>query len=62
MPFFLGAGWLTALSAQPNRPQIPFRDAVGILALACAGLVVSAVGTFGGTLSVAQWWPGIALA
>jgi hypothetical protein len=62
MPFFLGAGWLTALSAQPNRRRFSFRDAVGILALACAGLVVSAVGTYGGTLSVTQWWPGIAVA
>lgn len=61
MPFFLGAGWLTARSSQPNRPRFTFRDAAGILALACAGLVVSAVGTYGGTLAVAQWWPGIAL-
>lgn len=62
MPFFLGAGWLTALSAQPNRRRFALRDAAGILALACAGLVVSAVGTYGGTLSPSQWWPGIALA
>jgi hypothetical protein len=62
MPFFLGAGWLTATSAQPNRPRFRLRDAAGILALACAGVVVSAIGTFGGTVPVAQWWPGIALA
>ena len=62
MPFFLGAGWLTARSAQPNRHRFGIPEAAGILALACAGLVVSAVGTYGGTLSVAQWWPGIALA
>jgi hypothetical protein len=61
MPFFLGAGWLTARSGQPNRPRFRFADAAGILALSCAGLVVSAVGTFGGSLPVAQWWPGIAL-
>ena len=62
MPFFLGAGWLTATSAQPNRPRFRLRDAAGILALACSGVVVSAIGTYGGTLPVAQWWPGIALA
>ena len=61
MPFFLGAGWLTATSAQPNRPRFRPRDAAGILALACAGLVVSAIGTYGGRVPVAQWWPGIAL-
>jgi hypothetical protein len=62
MPFFLGAGWLTASSAQPNRPRFRLRDAAGILALACSGVVVSAFGTYGGTVPVAQWWPGIALA
>ncbi len=62
MPFFLGAGWLTASSAQPNRPRFRLRDAAGIFALACAGLVVSAIGTYGGMVPVAQWWPGIALA
>jgi hypothetical protein len=62
MPFFLGAGWLTASSAQPNRPRFRLRDAAGILALASAGVVVSAIGTYGGTVPVAQWWPGIALA
>jgi hypothetical protein len=62
MPFFLGAGWLTATSAQPNRPRFRLRDAAGILALACSGVVVSAAGTYGGTVPVAQWWPGIALA
>jgi hypothetical protein len=62
MPFFLGAGWLTATSAQPNRPRFRISDTIGILALACAGLVVSAIGTYGGTVPVAQWWPGIALA
>ncbi|MDQ1551077.1 MAG: hypothetical protein QOD50_499 [Actinomycetota bacterium] len=62
MPFFLGAGWLTATSAQPNRPRFRLRDAAGILALACSGVVVSAAGTYGGTMPVAQWWPGIALA
>jgi hypothetical protein len=61
MPFFLAAGWVTALSAQPNRPRFRLRDAAGILALASAGLVVSSVGTYGGTLPIAQWWPGIAL-
>jgi hypothetical protein len=61
MPFFLGAGWLTATSAQPNRRRFSLGDSIGILALACAGVVVSAVGTYGGTLSVSQWWPGIAL-
>ena len=61
MPFFLGAGWLTASSAQPNRSRFSLWDAVGILALACVGLGISAVGTYGGTLAVAQWWPGIAL-
>jgi hypothetical protein len=61
MPFFLGAGWLTATSSQPNRPRFRVRDAAGILALACAGLVVSAIGTYGGSVPVAQWWPGIAL-
>jgi hypothetical protein len=60
--FFLGAGWLTAAVGQPNRPRFAFRDAAGVLALASGGLVVSAVGTYGGTLPVAQWWPGIALA
>jgi hypothetical protein len=62
MPFFLGAGWLTASSAQPNRPRFRVRDASGILGLACAGYLVSAVGTYGGTVPAAQWWPGIALA
>ena len=62
MPFFLGAGWLTTTSAQPNRPRFRLRDATGILALACSGVVVSAAGTYGGTVPVAQWWPGIALA
>jgi hypothetical protein len=61
MPFFLAAGWLTARSAQPNRPRFRIRNAAGILALACAGLLVSSFGTYGGTLPVAQWWPGIAL-
>jgi hypothetical protein len=62
MPFFLGAGWLTASSAHPNRPRFRMRDSAGILALACGGVVVSAFGTIGGTVPVAQWWPGIALA
>ncbi len=62
MPFFLGAGWLTATSAQPNRPRFRLRDAAGIFALACFGVGVSALGTYGGTVPVAQWWPGIALA
>jgi hypothetical protein len=62
MPFFLGAGWLTATSAQPNRPRFRMRDAAGILALASGGIVVSAFGTYGGSVPVAQWWPGIALA
>jgi hypothetical protein len=62
MPFFLGAGWLTTTSSQPNRPRFRLRDAAGILALACFGVVVSALGTYGGTVPVAQWWPGIALA
>jgi hypothetical protein len=61
MPFFLGAGWLTATSAQPHRPRFRVRDAAGILGLACAGMVVSAFGPFGGSVPVAQWWPGIAL-
>jgi hypothetical protein len=61
MPFFLGAGWLTAFSAQPHRRRFSSGDAIGILALAFAGLVVSAFGTYGGTLAVSQWWPGIAL-
>ncbi len=61
MPFFLAAGWVTALSAQPTRPRFRLRNAAGILALACAGLIVSAFGTYGGTLPIAQWWPGIAL-
>ena len=62
MPLFLAAGWLTALRAQPNRPRFRVRDAAGILALGCAGLVVSAIGTYGGSVPVSQWWPGIALA
>ncbi len=61
MPFFLAAGWLTARSGQPNRPRFRLSDAAGIFALGCAGYVISAVGTYGGTLPVAQWWPGIAL-
>jgi len=61
MPFFLGAGLLTASSSRPDRARFRFRDAAGILALACAGLVVSAVGTSGDRLAVSQWWPGIAL-
>jgi hypothetical protein len=61
MAFFLGAGWLTTRSAQPTRPRFRMRDAAEILALACAGMVVSAFGTYGGTLPIAQWWPGIAL-
>jgi hypothetical protein len=61
MPFFLGAGWLTATSAQPNRLRFRMRDAAGILSLSCAGLVVSAFGTYGGSVPVSQWWPGIAL-
>jgi len=61
MAFFLGAGWLTAAAAQPNRPRFQGRDAAGILALGCAGMVVSACGTYGGSVPVAQWWPGIAL-
>jgi hypothetical protein len=61
MPFFLGAGLLTAVSVQPSRGRFRLRDAAAILALACAGLVVSAIGTYGGTLPLSQWWPGIAL-
>jgi hypothetical protein len=61
LPFFLGAGWLTALSVQPNKPQFRLRNAVGILALACIGFAISAIGTYGGSVPVAQWWPGIAL-
>ena len=61
MPFFLAAGWVTALSAQPNRPRFRLRNAAGILALASAGLIVSAFGTYGGTLPIAQWWASIAL-
>ena len=61
MPFFLGAGLLTAVSVQPNRGRFRIRDAAGILALACAGLVMSAFGTYGGSLPLSQWWPGIAL-
>jgi hypothetical protein len=61
-PFFLGAGWLTATSTYPSRPRFRLRDTVGILALACAGLIVSAIGTYGASVPVAEWWPGIALA
>lgn len=61
LPFFLVAGWLTALSAQPSRPRFRSRDAATILSFAGAGVVISAAGTFGGTVPVAQWWPGIAL-
>jgi hypothetical protein len=61
MPFFLAAGWVTTLSVAPNRRRFAIRDAARILALACAGLVVSAIGTYGGTVKVSQWWPGIAL-
>jgi hypothetical protein len=61
MPFFLGAGWLTALSVQPNRRRFSLPDATGILALAGVGVIVSGAGTYGGTLLVSQWWPGIAL-
>jgi hypothetical protein len=61
MLFFLGAGWLTALSVQPTRRRFSLRDAAGILGLACVGVVVSALGTYGGTLPISQWWPGIAL-
>ena len=61
MPFFLLAGWLTAVSVQPNRPRFRLRNAAGILALGSAGVLVSALGTYGGTLPIAQWWPGIAL-
>ena len=54
------------LAYRPQRatelgPGSDSRDAAGILALACAGLVVSALGTYGGTVPIAQWWPGIAL-
>jgi hypothetical protein len=61
MPFFLAAGWLTAASGQPNRRRFSFWDAAGILALACAGLVVASFGTYGGTLSTSEWWPPIAV-
>jgi hypothetical protein len=61
LPFFLGAGWLTATSAQPNRSRFRLRDAAGILGLACIGVIVSAIGTYGGSVPVAQWWAGIAL-
>jgi hypothetical protein len=61
LPFFLAAGWLTAARAQPNRARFRQRDATAILALGCAGLLVSAFGTTGGSIPVAQWWPGIAL-
>jgi hypothetical protein len=59
--FFLGAGWLTVSRSHPNRPRFRARDAAGILALGCGGVLVSAAGTYGGTLPIAQWWPGIAL-
>jgi hypothetical protein len=61
LPFFLAAGWLTTLSAHPSRRRFRLRDAVAILALACLGVVVSAVGAYGGSVPVAQWWAGIAL-
>jgi len=61
LPFFLAAGWLTARSAHPGRRRFRLRDAAQILAFACVGVVISAAGTYGGTVPVAQWWPGIAL-
>jgi hypothetical protein len=61
MLFFLGAGWLTAMAVQPNRRRFDLRDAAEILALACVGVILSAIGTYGGTLPVSQWWPGIVL-
>jgi hypothetical protein len=61
IPFFLVAGWLTALSASPSRRRFRMRDAAYILAFACAGVIVASFGTYGGTVPVSQWWPGIAL-
>jgi hypothetical protein len=61
LPFFLVAGWLTTLSAHPSRRRFRLRDAGAILVVACAGVIVSAFGAYGGTVPVAQWWPGIAL-
>lgn len=61
MPFFLAAGWLTTVGVQPTRVRFGLRDAAGILGLAGIGVVVSALGTYGGTVGLSQWWPGIAL-
>jgi hypothetical protein len=61
MPLFLLAGWLTAMFAQPNRPQFGPRQASLVLFVATLGLVVSAIGTAGSVTLVQQWWPGIAL-
>jgi len=61
MPFFLVAGWLTAVWVQPNRPQFDPTKAYLVLSVAALGLVVSAIGTIGSDMPVQQWWPGIAL-
>jgi hypothetical protein len=62
MPFFLLAGWSIARSAHPNRPRFRVRNAALILGLASVGMVLSAIGTYGGSVPVSQWWAGIALA
>ncbi len=61
MPFFLIAGWLTAVWVQPNRPQFDWRKAAVVLLISTLGAVVSAIGTIGGQMPVQQWWPGVAL-
>jgi hypothetical protein len=62
MPFFLAAGFTTSANTQPNRRQFAPHHAAIALLLAFGGLVVSAIGTSGGTLPVTQWWTGIAVA
>lgn len=62
MPFFLAAGWTTSANTQPNRRQFAPHHAAIALLLALGGLIVSALGTAGGTLPVTQWWTGIAVA
>jgi hypothetical protein len=61
MAFFLLAGWQISVFTRPHRAKLGTVQSALAIAIACAGLVVSSLGTIESEMPVQQWWPGIAL-
>ncbi len=62
IPCYVLGGHYTASVAQPTRSPYRPRHAIVPIALACIGLILSAVGAAGGAVSVDRWWAPIAVA